>query len=97
MHETPPHRLAVLYTARDGRCSHIEDVLVIRALAKRDIYQKDIAAELSAHPKSVSGKLSATPPQRDRRSDARVSSTLLNPPSTVFRAVARRRASGAAG
>jgi transposase len=46
-----------------------EDFMVIKALAKRGVYQKDIAAELGIHPKTVSRALKrdsapARPPKR---------------------------------
>ncbi len=47
-----------------------EDFAVIKALAKRGVYHKDIAAELGVHPKTVSRALkrdSAPAPQRTRR------------------------------
>ncbi len=46
-----------------------EDFMVIKALANRGVYQKDIAAELGVHPKTVSRvlKRGATPaPKRMR-------------------------------
>jgi transposase len=48
-----------------------EDFMVIKALAKRGVYQKDIAAELGVHPKTVSRALkrgAAPAPQRKPRS-----------------------------
>ena len=48
-----------------------EDFAVIKALAKRGVYQKDIAAELGVHPKTVSRALkrgsAPTPPPRPKR------------------------------
>lgn len=47
-----------------------EDFIVIKALKARGVYQKDIAAELGVHPKTVSRALrrgSAPPPPRSRR------------------------------
>jgi transposase len=44
-----------------------EDFVVIKALAKRGVYQKDIAAELGLHPKTISRALKrGAAPVRDR-------------------------------
>lgn len=41
-----------------------EDFAVIKALKKRDVYVKDIAAELGVHPKTVSPALRRGPQPR---------------------------------
>ena len=48
-----------------------EDYIVIRTLKKRGVYQKEIAAELGVHPRTVSRAIqrgSAPQPQRRSRS-----------------------------
>jgi len=47
-----------------------EDYAVIKALSTRGVYQKDIAAELGVHPKTISRALTrggAPAPSRQRR------------------------------